>query len=538
MERGEATVPEDQSIARIPSIAARREVGAILAVVALVAIGTLIRGDVFWSSQNLLGIVRNTATVSIIGYGMTLLIVSGEFDLSVGSWMGVAMALTAILFLQGWPLLLVVGLVLLLSAIYGLFQGLLVTKLGLPSLIVTIGTLTLLRGVLLVITDGVTISISELGAMFYLGGLLDLSGIAGVQFSSFPIQIIWMFVILGLAYYVLNQTAFGLRSQFTGGDVDSARRTGVKTDHVKIMNFMLVASLAAFAGMTQLAFSRAVSPLSGQGIELTVIAAVVIGGTNLFGGEGSMPGTFLGALVFAITQNVLVIAGLGTQLFQIFSGVFIILAVLVEVLSKEARPKIVVTEYVEPLTELLASPSDFFEYVKTDIQGIDKPLGFLSMSTLLLTLLTIGFLFLSGAFLPWEFSFLFLSAGVSAFGTVPIITFGSVTAMGLITAGVVQATVKVFGSDRDIDTTLQAVMYSLAPSVLLFLPILLAGWGFLGSVVFGSVALIAIPVVYFLYCSTMVLHSLGSRQAIATTGSAIVSWVLIGVIVVSSIPSL
>jgi simple sugar transport system permease protein len=522
----------------VPDFAARREVGAILAVFVLVLVGSLIRADVFWSSGNLIGIIRNTATIAIIGYGMTLLIVCGEFDLSVGSWMAVAMAMTAILFLEGWPLLLVMGLILLLSLIYGLFQGLLVTKLGLPSLIVTIGTLTLLRGVVLVLTDGLTISIPSeaLGGMFYLGGSMDLTGI-GLGITRFPIQIVWLFVALGIMYYLLNKTAFGLRSQFTGGDADSSRRTGIKTDHVKIINFMLIAALAAFAGMTQLAFTRSVGPLTGQGIELTVIAAVVIGGTNLFGGEGSMPGTLLGALVFAITQNVLVIAGLGTQLFQIFSGIFIILAVLIEVLSKDLRPATLVTRYINPLKELASRPTEFFHYVRTDVQGVDKPIAFLAISTLNLSALTLALLLIGDALVPWEFDFLFISADISALGTIPVVTFGLITALALLSATFLHAVVKMaFGSTEDFDTTLQAVMYSLTPSVLLFAPILLSGWDFVGVVVLAITAVIAIPIFYLLYIGVKILHDLSSRAAVVSVGFTVFAWIVLAVYVTLRAP--
>jgi simple sugar transport system permease protein len=527
MGQAGATLPKERSIGDVSTLIKRREVGAILAVFVLVLVGSLIRADVFLSGQNAVGVLRNTATVAIIGYGMTLLMVSGEFDLSVGSWMAVAAALTATLFLDGWPILLVIALVLLLSVIYGLFQGLLVTKLGLPSLIVTIGTLTLLRGILLVIVGGVTITVSDPGALFYLGGSLDLSQLPVVGQGRMPVQIVWMLLLLAAGYYILNWTAFGYRSQFTGGDQDSARRTGVKTDQVKIINFMVVAVLAAFAGIAQLGFTQAVGPLTGEGTELIVIAAVVIGGTNLFGGEGSMVGTFLGALVFALTQNVLVLAGLGTQLFEIFTGIFIIAAVLVEVLSRDVRPRIVLTGYLDPLKQLSTSPKDFFQYVKTDVQGIDKPITFLSISTLVLSALTLGLLYLGDLLVPWEFDFLVISAGASAFGTVPVVAFGLVTALALLSAVFVHGTVKAFGSSRDFDTTLQAVIFSMAPSVLLFVPILLSGWGFLQPLVGAVVGIIALPTLYLLYQGVRILHDLDTTRAVVSVAATAVLWILI-----------
>lgn len=518
---------KDRSIDNIANLVKRREVGAMLAVLVLILVGSVIRADVFWSGGNVIGILRNTATVAIIAYGMTLLMVSGEFDLSVGSWMAVAAALTATMFSGGWPILIILGFVFLLSAVYGLFQGLLVTKLGLPSLIVTIGTLTLLRGVVLVIVGGVTVTISDPGALFYLGGSFDLSALPGLEGGLLPIQILWTFGLLGIAYYVLNQTAFGYRSEFTGGNMDSARRTGIKTDHVKIINFMIVAVLAAFAGIAQLAFTQAVGPLTGEGVELIVVAAVVIGGTNLFGGEGSMFGAFLGALVFALTQNVLVLAGLGTQLFEIFTGIFIIAAVLVEVLSRRVRLKVLVDQYVNPLKELASAPADFFHYVKTDVQGIDKPLAFLTISTVILTALTLALLFIGDALVPWRFSFVIVTTGASAVGTIPVVMFGLITILALLSGVFLHVAVKAFGSDRDFDTTLQGIMYSLAPSVLLFIPILLTGWAFLDVIVSAITALVVIPMLYLLYIAVKTLHDLDARDAAISVGFTVLVWTLI-----------
>lgn len=515
-----------------PGIAAKllqsREVGAMLAVVVLIVLGSFVRADIFLSTDNLLGIVRNTAITAIIGYGMTLLMVSGEFDLSVGSLMAVSAALVATMFDVGYPILFVVLLVLALAAVYGLFQGLLITKLGLPSLIVTIGTLTLLRGTNLVILQGQTASFSSENyprLLFFIGGVVETTLIPGVQ--RFPLQIVWTFLFLVLGYYILNNTAFGYRSMFTGGNKESASRTGIKTDHVKIINFMIVALLAAFAGMSQLAFTQAVSPSTGTGVELIVIASVVIGGTDLFGGEGSIPGTFLGALVFALTQNILVLAGLGVRLFQVFTGLFIIAAVLVEVLSRDLTLGHLTEGYLTPFRSIVTDTQSFFEYVRSDVQGIDKPLLFAAVGTLIWTVVTLVLLLLAEAVLGWSFSFLIVTEGIGAIGKLPVVSFLLTAGLLLFTAFFLHAGVKVVGSRHDFDTTLQGVIYSFAPGILLFLPVALAGWSFIMPVVLAAVVVVALPVIYLLYRSTKVLHELDGRTAAMTVGTTVVLWALL-----------
>ncbi|MGB9955151.1 ABC transporter permease subunit (plasmid) [Haloferax prahovense] len=537
MSEVDASVTRDSGPGLTARLFQSREVGAILAVFVLVVLGSFIRSDVFLSIDNLLGIVRNTAITAIIGYGMTMLMVSGEFDLSVGSLMAVCGALVATLYTGGYPIVFVVLLVLLFAALYGLFQGLMITKLGLPSLIVTIGTLTLLRGVNLVILRGQTATIPDdiyPTLLFAIGGVVDLGLNSGLV-DRFPLQIVWTVVFLILGYYVLNKTAFGYRSMFTGGNQESARRTGIKTDHVKIINFMLVALLAAFAGMGQLAFTQAVSPSTGSGVELIVIASVVIGGTNLFGGKGSMPGTFLGALVFALTQNILVLAGLGVRLFQVFTGIFIIAAVLIEVLSRDLRIEYFTDEYFSPLRSIATDTRSFFEYVRSDVQGIDEPLIFAAVGALIWAVVTLVVMGAVDAIFGWDFSFIIVTPGVASIGTLPLMALMITAGLLLLTGVFLHASLKVIGTRRDFDTTLQGVIYSFAPAVLLFVPVLLMGWNFVLPVILGAVAIIALPILYLLYVSTQVLHEINGREAALAVGATVVLWGLVAVYTITQL---
>ena len=241
-----------------------------------------------------------------------------------------------------------------------------------------------------------------------------------------------------------------------------------------------------------------------------------------------MPGTFLGALVFALTQNILVLAGLGVRLFQVFTGIFIITAVLIEVLSRDLRVEYFTDGYLEPLRDIATKTQSFFEYVRSDVQGIDEPLLFATITTVVWSVVVLVAIIVVDATLGWEFSFLIVSAGVDALGTLPLMAFMIMATLLLLTAVFLHAGVKAVGTRRDFDTTLQGVIYSFAPAVLLFVPVLLIGWSFVAPVVLASVALIAVPTLYLLYCSTRILHQLSSRNALLAVSAAVVLWAGVG----------
>lgn len=514
----------------LSSVLQGREIGAFAAVVMLITIGTFINSSVFLSSNNILNVVRNTAVVAIIGYGMTMLMVAGEFDLSVGEVMAVGAAILGIMVQAGYPLLFSVSVVLVLAALYGIFQGLLVTKLALPSLIITIGTMTLMRGVLMIVVGGRTFSFSSDAypdLLTYFGGVISIDEASFLPVNQFPMQILWTFVLLGVMYYVLNRTPFGARSMFTGGARMSAARTGIDTDLVKISNFLIVAVLAAFTGIGQLAFTQAVGPSTGQGLSLVVIASVVIGGTDLFGGDGSIPGVFLGASVFALTQNILVLSGMGVRLFQVFTGLFIISAVLIEVLSRELGPEFVQDKYLNSFASIVTAPGEFFTYVREDIQDIDDPLAFQAFNGVVLSLFALVGIFVLPIIFGREFSLGIISGGIGALGTVPTVAFIALGVLTSFTAVPLYGATMLRGSKKRFKTSLQCVLYSLAPAVLLFVPILLAGFRFLDIVVGISAVLVALPVVYLLLKSTRILHEFDTKDTVVSVAITVIVWALV-----------
>ena len=207
-----------------------------------------------------------------------------------------------------------------MGALIGAVSGLLVTKLRIPCFLVTLGMLSIFSGLALTVTDTTPVPILDdtLSNVFWNGSVL------GVQ-----APIAWTLVLTVTGYYMLHQMAFGRRVFATGGNPVAARFSGVRTDRVKIAAFVLSGMTASLAGLMLAARSTAGNPSLGSGLELDVIAAVIVGGTSLFGGFGSILGSVIGAIFIGILGFGLLVMGLSTSIQEVIKGLIIILAVSV-----------------------------------------------------------------------------------------------------------------------------------------------------------------------------------------------------------------
>jgi ribose/xylose/arabinose/galactoside ABC-type transport system permease subunit len=302
-----------------------REVG-VLAALILIAIFLSAATPYFLKTNNLLNISRQMVIISIIAVGMTFLIISREFDLSVGSTYGLSGIVAGTLVLKlGVDIWVAVPIILLMGALIGLINGLMVTKIGIPSFIVTLGTMSVLRGFALVLANGWPISNLPNSSFF--------SVFAGDIFGGVPVHTLWMIGVLLIGGFVLSRTVFGYHVYATGGNPRAARLMGINTNRVKVINFMLSAVLASLGGLLTLGFLNSVTPTAGTGLELDIIASVVIGGTALAGGAGSILGTLLGAAIMSTVRNGLVLLGVSAYWQQAAIGLVIVIAVTVDVLS-------------------------------------------------------------------------------------------------------------------------------------------------------------------------------------------------------------
>jgi ribose transport system permease protein len=271
----------------------------------------------FTSPNNLLNIFRQTATISIMAVAMTYVIAAAEIDLSIGSVAGLAAVVSAMT-IDSFGLIPGIAAGLAVGAIAGAISGGLVAWLKVPSFLVTLGMLGLVVGVARWITSSAPVPIADQTFIAIFGGA-DLGPIPGL--------LIWVAVAVTIGAIVMNKTKFGRHVRATGGNLVAAGYTGVKTARVKFMVLLLSGVIASLAGMLYAGRLQSGRFQWGTGDELSVIAAVILGGTSLFGGRGQVVGSLFGALFIGLINNGLILAGLDVSQQQVVRGAIIILAV-------------------------------------------------------------------------------------------------------------------------------------------------------------------------------------------------------------------
>ena len=282
----------------------------------------------FLTSLNLFNIGRQISLLGIMSVGMTFVLISGEVDLSVGSIYAFSGLSTGMLIVAGWMLLPALFVGLLAGAAIGLINGLLSTYGRLPSLIATLGMLSIVRGAALILTNGAPVTVDvRHGAV---PGVLDAFAFMGqgYLFGVVPMQLVFFAVVAALAWAVLSYTNFGFRVFAVGGSAKAARVSGIHVNTVKISAFILMGVLAGLAGILSLAFlPSGQAGRTGLGLELDVIAATIVGGASLSGGEGTILGTIAGVLIIGVMRNGLVLMGISPFVQELMIGLVIIIAV-------------------------------------------------------------------------------------------------------------------------------------------------------------------------------------------------------------------
>ena len=274
--------------------------------------------DTFLTETNLLNILRQTAPLMIVAVAMTFVITTAGIDLSVGSVLALVNALAAISLQAGlyWPL--VVVLMLGVGIVIGLFQGFFIAYEGIPAFIVTLAGLSSIRGTALLLTKGYSIPIDPQSPFNAIG--------RGWVFGL-PMPAIIAVVVLALGFLVFNETTFGRYVTGVGANAEAVRRAGVDTKRITLAVYALSGLAAAMAGIIIAARLGSGSSNAGGGFELEVIAAVVLGGTSLFGGRGTMLGTMLGALTVAVIGNGLILYHMSPFITPIVEGFIILIAI-------------------------------------------------------------------------------------------------------------------------------------------------------------------------------------------------------------------
>ena len=292
----------------------------IFYIIVLGAIGMAYAVPEFLAGQNLSAILLALSDQGIIAIGMTLLLVSGGFDLSVGSVVALSGAVTAIWLNDGMPVPLCIFMGLGVGILIGLINGLVIAEVGINPFITTLGMMSLARGMLMVVTDGQ--NISSLPESFT---VIGQGSVLGIQY---PILISIALVILG--DFLLRRSRFFRQNYYIGGNERAAVLSGIHVKRMKIFNYVLTGFLAALAGIIITARLGSASTTAGKGLELRVISAVIIGGASLKGGVGTIAGSFLGALLLSIIVSSINLLGVDLNWIDFVLGATLLLAVMAD----------------------------------------------------------------------------------------------------------------------------------------------------------------------------------------------------------------
>jgi simple sugar transport system permease protein len=312
----------------------RPEATALAAVVILYIVFTALSPQLFPTKLTYISLMAVASELGIVSIGVTLLMIGGHFDLSVGAVLGLSSYVAVELMRDyGVPPVLAAPVAVLIGAGLGAINGTLVVRFRIHSFVVTLGTMLIWRGVLIALTGGfpMMVSIPPVFKNVMSGPLLD----------GFRMSMVWFFVIGALATFLLSHTRFGNWVQARGQNEQAARNLGVPVDRVTVILFMLTSALGAVSGVIQVARFSSVDALRGDGMELQAVAVTVIGGTLLSGGYGSVIGTILGAITFGMIQVGLVLAGAPGHYFKTLTGGIVVGAVILNtaVARRMARSK-------------------------------------------------------------------------------------------------------------------------------------------------------------------------------------------------------
>ncbi|MFO8042566.1 MAG: ribose ABC transporter permease [Alkalispirochaeta sp.] len=279
----------------------------------------------FLTPNNLLNVVRQSSIIGVMAVGVTFVILSGGIDLSVGSVMAVSGMIAAGTMQNGGGILVGIVVALGVGIAAGLVNGLLVTKGGITPFVVTLGMMSIARGLTLIYSNGYPISGFTETFRFIGGGV-----ILGIPF---PVIILFLVVLIGWA--VLTQTRLGRYTYAIGGNEETVKLSGINSDFFKTMVYVISGATAAISALILTSRLNSAGPTAGLTYELTVIAAVVIGGTSLSGGRGTVWGSLIGALLIAVINNGMNLLGISPYFQELVRGVIIILAVYVDRLREQ-----------------------------------------------------------------------------------------------------------------------------------------------------------------------------------------------------------
>ncbi|MGM0365561.1 MAG: ABC transporter permease [Actinomycetota bacterium] len=297
----------------------------LLAVILVIGIILSFISPNFLNPQNIIAILLGASFDSIVAIGMTLLLISGGFDLSVGSIAGFGGVMAGKMLVYGQNPVIAVVVGLLSGALIGLANGFIIAKIKVNPLITTLAMLSIVRGTIYIITKG--LGIPTLPDNFNI--------IAQKKFYGFQTPIIVMIIFIILAEIFFRKSIFFKQYYFIGGNEESARLSGIRVDYLRLLTYIISGTLAALSGILMASRMGGALSTAGTGMELRIITACVIGGCSLAGGEGTMLGSFLGVMLMALVGNAFNLLGVSVYWQQAVMGTILLVAVLIDVLRRK-----------------------------------------------------------------------------------------------------------------------------------------------------------------------------------------------------------
>lgn len=302
-----------------------RKCGIHIGLIVMMAITACI-SDVFLRPSNLINILRQVSINGILAVGMTMIIISGGIDLSVGSIIGVVGYVVAIMMQYGFFPAILCGLA--AGALFGLINGFLITKIAIPPFVATLGTMVAGRAVVVVLTGGYPFIPVDNALFQWLG-----AGYIG----PIPVLVVICALCFAVFIWVMGRTKFGRYVYAVGSNEEASTFSGIKVDRIRMKVYVLSGILFAISGIVLTARLYSTGPLSGDGYETDAIAAAVIGGTSMMGGEGKLSRTVIGVLILGVLSNIFNLLGIDADYQGIFKGIIILIAVGMDTYSKKKK---------------------------------------------------------------------------------------------------------------------------------------------------------------------------------------------------------
>jgi ribose transport system permease protein len=322
--------------AAAPNSQAKQKLLAFASLIALILIFSVLKPDAFFTTDNIIGILQSTTVIGVLAIASTFIIITSGIDLSVGVLMTFCAVMAGVFMVNlGLPMWVGVPGAVLVGALCGTVSGLAITKLRVPPFIATLGMMMLLKGSSLIITKTRPIYFNDVEGFDTISLGSALSDL--VPGLPIPNGVLIMFIVAIVCAVILNKTALGRYTFALGSNEEAVRLSGVNVDRWKVIIYAFSGGICGIAGLLIASRLNSAQPALGQGYELDAIAAVVIGGTSLSGGVGTILGTIIGAFIMSVLINGLRIMSVAQEWQMVLTGVIIILAVYTDNLRRKKQ---------------------------------------------------------------------------------------------------------------------------------------------------------------------------------------------------------